>query len=124
MLEHERDFHSWLHAQAEQSFQRSVWFDFDNIQVYVRAGMLSSYADGRKLLGVCVANVNVDDSHRRQGLFSKFVNDLLVVARSKGYTEFQIENVISPEMFSYCTKHSLFREQGCSDNFPCFWKPI
>jgi hypothetical protein len=115
---------AWLDESAKLRFSRSLWFSFSNMHVYLRAGYLKSYTGNHRLLGVCIANVTVEDRYRRQGLFSKFVTNLIVEAAALHYKEFQIENVISPEMLNFCVKCSLNKSSFCEGGVPSFWGPM
>lgn len=115
---------AWLATQSQLRYAGSRWFYFDRLQVYLRAGQLKSYASDHRLLGVCIANVHVEDTHRRQGVFVQFVAELVALSRVRSYKELQLENVVSEEMLGYCEKHDMRKRRDQVEGPPCFWLPI
>ncbi len=116
---------AFLLRQADSCIATSMWLNFGKIDVYLRAGKLVSYRGLNRLLGVCISNVSVHEGFRRQGIFSNFVSCLTELSRNLGYTEFQIEVVVSPEMLAYCKKHNMNRKQyAFGDISPSFWLPL
>jgi len=120
---HRTGLEAWLRAQANCRYQNSLWFDRRPLKVYLRAGPLKSYAGNCLIQGVRIANVSVETAHLRQGLLTKFVDNLLVSSRSLGYKELQVENVVSDEMLNFCRKCGFTRDASSFDDL-CFWKPI
>ena len=95
-------------ATDPNSYPRSLWFEESRLKVYLRAGKTYSYnQDGNLLLALTVSNVEVEEKFRRQGVFTNFVMGIIQLGVSNGYTELQMENVITLEMVAYCQKHEM-----------------
>ena len=125
MNERLKDF---IIAQSSAAYGRSAWFEEDpRIKVYIRAGKSGSYTRQRQCLAICVANVTVADQHLRQGIFTALAMGLMQLGRSKGYTEFQIENASTDDMIGWCKKHELLvkpQDHGGLTWPDCYYTPI
>lgn len=98
----------------------SVWFEDDRVRIYLRAGKQFNIDPANPCMTyvIVVSNVAIKQPElMHTGIYQNLVDSMIAVAREHGYTQFQVENTISPQMVAF-TKKMGMTEKPCPHGGP------
>ena len=78
---------------------RNTWITTPLVSVYVRK--THRKADGELILAIDLANIEVDDEHRREGIFKQALAILKEEAKNAGYRMLYCENVLNDNLLQW-----------------------
>lgn len=103
---------------------RSLWFNEDYLNVYLRAGRIYNHIDRKFQVGVCVSNIEVLREHRGRGHFREFLQELEKLAAELGYRDISFESVGSPRLERILDKHGYTKSDREYDPWPNYYKQL
>ena len=80
----------FLEKAGTRLLPSASWLSFKRLNVYCRA---LTRANAKKVF--VVANIEVDESYRKQGVFTKWLADVEQLVKAQGFSEVVIENVLN-----------------------------
>lgn len=113
-----------LIKRAEGLRPESKWFYGEKLQIYIRAGKQFTYDKDNPgfVLAVTVSNVEITDSaFLRKGIYQGVVDQMIADAKELGYTQFQVENTLSPQMHGFVNKMKMKVKPSPYGSLPSHW---
>jgi len=109
----------FIEVQKNSAHTRSLWFEEEKYRVYLRAGDYHFNPIGapRFHRAIGIGNIIVAEEHRRAGVFTELVAQLMEHGRKHGYTFLRIEGVGHDFLRAWCIRNRFERYNECDGHY-------